>query len=335
MGQKIRFKRTKKSKSDSKEWWHRQKARMVLVLSLFLFFPSSWLQAQETHPDEKTVELREQLAQQAKSGQLKKYAEVISSRARSMPGLFTVHRIDDKIYYEIPPSVLNRDMLWYTEAAKTPTNIGYGAQPLGDRIVRWERRGNNILLRDISYDKRAKESGAMQRAVELSSLAPIIMRFSILTEGKDRTAVIDVTPLLISDVPEFSAREVLKALKINLPATLDLTRCFVEEVKSFLTNVDVRSMITYSLGPPPLGAGPPQGPIPGDLRSISIEVHYSMTLLPEVPMRPRLFDPRVGFFYKAYEEYASGENRAAIRKLITRYRLEKKDPGDQEPESGH
>jgi hypothetical protein len=329
MEEKIGFERWKKCKPALKTGWCRQDVMMVLVLSSLLFFPLSWIQAQDRYQDEKSVESvesKEQKAQQTKSGQLKRYEEVIHSGVRSMPGLFTVHRIDDRVCYEIPSSVLNQDMLWYTEAAKTPPNIGYGAQPVGDRIVRWERRGNNILLRDISYDKRAKESGAMQRAVELSSLAPIIMRFSILTEGKDKSAVIDVTPLLISDVPEFSAREVLKVLKINTPATLDLKRCFVEEVKSFPTNVDVRSIITYSLGPSPLGAEPPLAPIPGDLRSISIEVHYSMTLLPEVPMRPRFFDPRVGFFFKAYEEYASSENRAEIRKLITRYRLEKKEP---------
>jgi hypothetical protein len=323
---KIGFERWKRCKPVFKTGWRRQEVMMVLVLSSLLFFPLSWIQGRDLDQDEKSVESKEQQSQQTKSGQLKKYEEVIHSGAKSIPGLFTVHRIDDKVYYEIPSSVLNRDMLWYIEVAKSPTNIGYGAQPIGDRIIRWERRGNNILLRDISYDKRAKESGAMQRAVELSSLAPIIKRFSILTEGKDKTAVIDVTPLLISDVPEFSARETLRVLKINTPATLDLTRCFVEEVKSFSTNVDVRSMITYSLGPPPLGATPPQRPIPGDLRSISLEVHYSMTLLPEVPMRPRWFDPRVGFFFKEYEEYSSYENRAEIRKLIARYRLEKKDP---------
>jgi hypothetical protein len=326
MEQTISFERWKNCKSDFKVRWHRIEEIIVLIFFLFLFIPLSLVQAQGSHQDEKPNESKEQQAQQTKAGQLKKYEEVIHSGVISMPGLFTVHRIDDKVYYEIPPSVLNRDMLWYIEVAKSPTNIGYGAQPVGDRIIRWERRGNNILLRDISYDKRSKESGAMQRAVELSSLAPIIMRFNILTEGKDKTAVIDVTPLLISDVPEFSAREALRVLKLSTPATLDLTRCFVEEMKSFSTNVDVRSMITYSLGPPPLGATPPQGSIPGDLRSISLEVHYSMTLLPDVPMRPRWFDPRVGFFFKEYEEYSSQENRAEIRKLITRYRLEKMDP---------
>jgi len=81
-------------------------------------------------------------------------------------------------------------------------------------------------------------------------------------------------------------------------------------------------MITYSLGPPPLG-GAPRRSIPNDLRSISFEVHYSMTLLPEVPMRARsLIHGWV--FLKSYEEYSSGENRAEIRKLITRYRLERR-----------
>src|SRR5690348_13965556 len=39
------------------------------------------------------------------------YADVITDKAKSDPGLFTVHKIDDRYYYEIPASMLNRVML--------------------------------------------------------------------------------------------------------------------------------------------------------------------------------------------------------------------------------
>jgi len=141
---KIGFERWKKCKPVFKTGWRRQEVMMVLVLSSLLFFPLSWIQGRDLDQDEKSVESKEQQSQQTKSGQLKKYEEVIHSGAKSIPGLFTVHRIDDKVYYEIPSSVLNRDMLWYIEVAKSPTNIGYGAQPIGDRTIRWERRGTTF-----------------------------------------------------------------------------------------------------------------------------------------------------------------------------------------------
>ena len=55
-------------------------------------------------------------------------------------------------------------------------------------------------------------------------------------------------------------------------------------------------------------------------------MHYSMVLLPEKPMQPRLFDERVGYFSRQQMDYGKDEHRAPERRYITRYRLEKKDP---------
>ena len=279
--------------------------------------------------EEAKTEGKEPEKEERKKGP-KPYAEVVTKEARTVEGLFRIHRVGTKVYYEIPPALLGREMLWYTEVSRVPSGVGFSGLPVNYRVVRWEKRDDRVLLRGLSYEKRAGGDPAMEDAVERASLPPVLSAFDVEAYGADNAAVIDATGLLTSDLPDFSAREVLGRLKLPAPPSVDASRSYVDEVKAFPGNVEVRSMITYSLGPPPLpGAGEQkehgEGD-PGDRRSLSVMLHYSLALLPDRPMRGRYFDPRVGYFARSFEEYRTGENRVAKRRFINRYRLEKKDP---------
>src|SRR5438552_8077305 len=72
------------------------------------------------------------------------YEKVITKDAKSKKGIFTVHQVKDKYYYEIPKKELDKDFLWVTQIARTTLGVGYGGQALGNRVVRWERNGNKI-----------------------------------------------------------------------------------------------------------------------------------------------------------------------------------------------
>src|SRR5690606_42046025 len=102
------------------------------------------------------------------------YNRVVTDEAETRPGLFTTHRIEDKLLYEIPREALDRDMLLVTQIARTTLNVGYGGQALDNRVVRWERRGNQILLRDIRYDIVADPETPVYKAVEAANYSPII-----------------------------------------------------------------------------------------------------------------------------------------------------------------
>jgi hypothetical protein len=260
-------------------------------------------------------------------GELKKYAEVIPARARTSQGVFTVHRVDDKVFYEIPQDAYGKDMLWTTEVAKAPTGVAWGGSALGSQIVRWERRDNKVYLWRDSFDKKG-DGKAVQRAVDSAMFSSIVMSFNVEAEGRDRAAVIDVTPLFTSDVPEFSARRLAQGSQ-----GIDGSRSYIEEVKDFPKNIETRSLLTFRAPPPSGGraggAGPGPGPRGGGRPSpfsVSLLVHYSMTILPERPMRGRYFDPRVGFFVQPFEDYASDRNWVVNNHYIARYRLEKKNP---------
>jgi hypothetical protein len=253
---------------------------------------------------------------------------VITKEAKSDPGIFTVHTIKEKIYYEIPKSELMKEFLWVSQIAKTTLGVGYGGQAAGNRVVKWERKGNRILLRNAAYDVVADPKLPVARAVEAANNDTIIMAFNIEALGKDDSAVIDVSRLFTTEVTEFSARTRLRA------RGFDATRSFIEKTKSFPTNIEVQVSQTYTSPPDmtPAGGGGPQ-PLPNPFAqgmragtNATVVMHYSMVKLPDNPMMPRLYDDRVGYFSIRKTDYGIDEQRAPQRRYITRWRLEKKDP---------
>src|SRR6185436_4491484 len=183
------------------------------------------------------------------------YERVITKEAKSDEGIFTIHTIKDKTYYEIPKSELGKEFLWVSQIAKTTLGVGYGGQAAGNRVVKWERKGNRILLRNVSYDVVADSKLPVSRAVQAANNDTIIMAFNIEALGKDESAVIDVTRLFTSEVSEFSARTRLRA------RGFDASRSFIEKVKSFPTNIEVAVSQTYTSPPdmnPAGGGGAPQ-----------------------------------------------------------------------------
>src|SRR5512144_1551235 len=127
--------------------------------------------------------------------QIRPYDRVITKEAKSDEGLFTVHRIGDRLFYEIAKEKLGREFLWVSQIARTTLGAGYGGQAAGNRVVRWERRGDRVLLRSVSYDVVADASTPIARAVAAANNSPIVMAFNIEALGKDGAPVIDVTRL--------------------------------------------------------------------------------------------------------------------------------------------
>lgn len=253
------------------------------------------------------------------------YDKVITKDAKTKKGVFTVHQIKDKFYYEIPANELGKEFLWVTQIARTTLGVGYGGQALGNRAVRWERNENKINLRSINYSVVADASKPIAQAVHDSNNDSILMTFPVAAWGPDESAVIEVTRLFSTDVYEFSARQRLSA------TAHDASRSFIERITPYPTNIEAESSMTYTRTPPPTGTGgggggggaASGGMPPG---SATVVLHHSMVKLPEVPMMPRLFDERVGYFSLNQIDYGRNEHKATQRTYITKWRLEKKDP---------
>ena len=253
------------------------------------------------------------------------YAKVITKDAKSKKGIFTVHQIKEKYYYEIPRSELGKEFLWVTFIARTTLGVGYGGDQLNDRMVHWELSGNKVFLREDQYGVVADPKTPIARAVQASENSAIIMAFPVAAFSKDKDGdpVIEVTRLFNTDVPEFSARQRLNA------TTLDASRCAIERISPYPENLEAEATMTYTRTQPPANATTtPAIAVTAGMRpgSATVVLHHSMVKLPDNPMLPRVFDQRVGYFATSMLDYGKDEQRAPRARYIARWRLEKKDP---------
>ncbi len=244
------------------------------------------------------------------------YAEVLKG-ARTDDGIFKVHRVGEDVFYEIPKAELGRDFLWVTQIKRTTYGAGYGGQAVEDRVVRWELSNNRVFLRLVNYGVVADSASPIARAVEDANTPAIIRAFNVSAFSPTGAPVINVTPMLLADTPEFSARGSLGA------RGMDPNRSYLEKVVSFPQNINVQVVQTFTGGAE--GAGRGRAGMRG--ASGTIAVFHSMVKLPERPMMPRLQDDRVGYFTTSAYDYGRDEHKSVQRTFIRRYRLEKKDAG--------
>lgn len=248
------------------------------------------------------------------AGGIKPYKDVITAQAKSDDGLFTVHRIDEKVFYEIPNKLLGKDMLLVTRQAKTPS-VGYGGEETNEEIVRWERKYNRILLRAVMFSNVAADSLPISKAVRNANNEEIIASFPIQALAKDSNGVvIDVTSMFTTDIgiltPPKSTRDQFRM------TALDASRSYVDYARSFPENIEVENVLTYG------AEAAPQNP---SSRTMTFTMHHSMVKLPETPMMARYADPRVGWFSHTRTDYGLPTQKAERRSIIRRWRLEPKD----------
>src|SRR5580658_3870381 len=249
------------------------------------------------------------------------YDKVITKDAKSSKGIFTVHQIKYRYYYEIPKGELDKEFLLNVRVSKTTAGVGYGGDQMSDLVVRWELNGNKVHLRDVNYSVTADPNTPIALAVKAANNDTILMTFAVAAFAKDGAPVIDVSRLFSTDVPEFNVRQRLNA------TTVDASRSYIERISPYPENVEAESTLTYTRGQLPIGVGATAAAA-GGMRpgSASVVLHYSMVKLPEKPMMPRLFDERVGYFTTSMLDYSKDEHRAPRVRYIARWRLEKKDP---------
>src|SRR5690349_4381936 len=250
-------------------------------------------------------------------------------RMTSLPGLFTVHVVCDHVLWEIPPKMLERDMLVNTEFAALSTGSDYVApgSVIDSRVVRWVRRGNKVYLEDVRYEMWAPNMPSLQRGVEQASLRTVIRAFDAVAEGADGAPVIDVTGLFATDVPDGFGREFKQHFRM---AGVDPKRSYIQGVKVFPQNIEIRFYQTWVPDSKELLRGNEDDPVPTTLGFI---FHTSMLLLPETPMQGRYYDERVGYYATPFDDYGTAEHGRVRRAFINRYRLEKKDPNAEVSEA--
>jgi hypothetical protein len=251
---------------------------------------------------------------------IKKFSDLISAKVKVDKGLFNTYKTDGKYYFEIPDSLLAKEMLVITRLVKTPPNIKvsgqqYGGEEENSQVWKWERHDKQIFIRVPSYSVRADSTSDMYRSLKNSNLDAVLASFDIKAYNKDTTGVlIDVTDFYNGDIAAIGISEELK--KLYKVSALDNSRSYINTIKSFPVNIEARVLKTYRAA---------ESPTDNTTAAISFELNTSMLLLPKTPMKVRLSDDRVGFFGQSQTDYGTDAQKAEVTSYIHRWKLEPKD----------
>ena len=173
-----------------------KKTLSQLLLVAFVFGFSLDADAQFWKKKKPAVKTTPKPKPKPKKGAIQPYGKVVTKKHKTDEGLFKVHTKDDTYLFEIPDSLLKREMLMVTRIAKTASGIGFGGGKTNTQVLRWEKKNKQILLRVVSYDVVADTILPVHEAVVNSNLEPILFSFPIKAFSKDSTAsVIDATSL--------------------------------------------------------------------------------------------------------------------------------------------
>jgi hypothetical protein len=211
--------------------------------------------------------------------------------------------------------MLGREMILITRVTQTAESVSFGGHRQTTELVRFQRRGDQVLMRQVSFNNTADEDLPIYQAVRNSNFEPVLAAMAIQAEGPDgASVVVDVTDFFLSDAPIIGIST--QRRQQYTVRRLDPLRTFLESMRSFPENIEVRRIVTYEVGNPPSNAAG---------GTLSVEFGHSLMVLPEVPMMPRLWDERVGYFTTQLTDFGVDAQRAVQRRYIQRFRLEPSD----------
>jgi hypothetical protein len=267
----------------------------------------------------------------------KPYGEIIDSTAVTQWGLWGVHKVKDKWYFEIADSTLNVPVLAITRYSKTAAGGGiYGGENIKNQMFHWERGpANKIFMRGTVITVNSPDSSKpIFQSVQNSNLQPIMASFDIKSlrkVGNMQTYVIDVTDFFNGDEYSFGLGSINKQ-RFRLKG-LQKDASFINKMSAYPINVEVRTTKTYDITPPSLNDKSPVGtylPAGSSSGFVTVELNTSMIMLPKNPMKKRNFDSRVGFFSGQRTEYEENSQKADVETFIVRWRLEPRNEADRE-----
>ena len=235
-------------------------------------------------------------------------------------GMFNVYAQDGKYYFEIPVSLLQRDMLVVNKLQRVPFELNDAGVNRGTnyetQMIRfeWNKKEKKIRVRQSRPLPESPENDAITRSVRDNFISPLIADFKLEACNTDSTAVI----IQINDIydgSETSINNVFDNINLGTSAIKDLSR--IMSIKAFPNNIVATSELTTKVREGMSAV------------NVTVEVSSSLVLLPEKPMMGRLDDPKVGYFTKDLLYFSDSQQKTEEKKYITRWRLEPK-PEDRE-----
>ncbi len=244
----------------------------------------------------------------------KKDTAAVEKPSVDRDGLFRVMKEKDEWFFLVPDSLLGKEILTTTRYTSTPANCGkFGGEQVNEQTVYFEKAPDNqLLLRSRLLINAADSTEKINRAITVSNSNPIIGAFKVESH-KDGMYKIKVTGFFNQDNAAIGLPQYVKK-QYELQGLVS-EASFIEDIKSFPMNTEVRTIKTYSSNGTSLASASYTG-------KVTFGLNVSFVLLPEKPMVRRLFDPRVGFFTDRYKSYTDSQQRVESKTFVTRWRLE-------------
>ena len=263
---------------------------------------------------------KEPVKRQSKYDKLVKNKLCVTARGNFV----TLHKVDGKLYFEIPAKYLNREMLLASTISEARDNnlcaIGYKPKP--PMHIKFTKTDSTIFMREVNVTATCNENeGHMKTVMERSFMDPIINSFKIYCYTNDSSAfLVDMTSLFTGNVEKL-------APIANSGGTVEITAAFnssgsiLDDIKAFDDNVTVKSYLSYSVTAKMLGILLLKRNEP-----LTVKATRTLLLLPEEKMHPRVSDSRVGVFLtNAKQHISTDQDKIQAYTLATRWKLEPKD----------
>jgi len=248
-----------------------------------------------------------------------KSIDSLTLKMSKQEGLITTYQKESKVFFEISKELLDQDLLMVTRFVRLPANyqayLNAGSKT-SQQLIHFKKKGSQILLTQESYVNIADQKDPISLSVALNNFPPILAVFKIKNIENDRY-LIDVSSYFNDDSPGFNI--IRKGLKkeygIGNP---DGKRSYIDTLKSFPKNTEIRHTLTYKAT---------SAPRSNPTSTLSFQINHSIIALPENPMQIRYADERVGWFSLKKYNYSSEALKSDRIEIIRRWRLE---PSDEE-----
>ena len=246
-----------------------------------------------------------------------KYADVIKD-FETIDGMIKLHRKENKLLAELSRSNLNKDYIVLISIAK-----GIGRGPLlggmswgfGDDWIWQFRKADNrihVVRRNVRF--KAKKGDPQARAVSLAFTDSVLFSLPIITDAPGGAHVVDLSSVFMGDLPQISA--VLPGFTFSASKSVWAPGF----PKGFPNNIELEVAATYA------SSGKTDIDSVADSRGATINVHYSISALPDTGYKPRMADDRVGYFLTVLKDWSYKGNDDRFVRYINRWDLQKADP---------
>ena len=249
----------------------------------------------------------------------KKSVDSLTKSMTISKGIINSFTDNNKLFFEIPNDLLNKEILVVTRLAQVPSGyspyINAGSKT-SEQVISFFKKNNRVDIKQISFNNIANEEDPINQSVTENNFSPILASFEI--KNDDQTSLlIDVSDYFLKDSPGFNI--INPRLKDNYKiGSVDKKRSSIDSVKSFPKNIEVLSTLTFNTSKPPRA---------NRTKTFSFQVNHSFILLPDDKMKIRNYDHRVGWFTVNKIDYSSDALKSDSFRLIRRWRLE---PNDEE-----